>query len=231
IDRARELGRDLLKALEVAHANGVIHRDVKPANLFIEDRRGVLTDFGIARRLTDAERSDPRVTVGTAAYMAPEQFAGVEADARTDVYSAGMVIYEAITGRHWDKGPPADADWLGVPRLVARVLKRSLALSSADRWPDAVSFRRALWRTRVHRYQRNAIIIGISGTIAGFWLYPVVRGLVEPSATTNIRVEAARPAVGEPPVSVDSVACALARSLNRYPDLSSHCTAGLGRWW
>ena len=231
IDRARELGRDLLKALEVAHANGVIHRDVKPANLFIEDRRGVLTDFGIARRLTDAERSDPRVTVGTAAYMAPEQFAGVEADARTDVYSAGMVIYEAITGRHWDKGPPADADWLGVPRLVARVLKQSLALSSADRWPDAVSFRRALWRTRVHRYQRNAIIIGISGTIAGFWLYPVVRGLVEPSATTNIRVEAARPAVGEPPVSVDSVACALARSLNRYPDLSSHCTAGLGRWW
>jgi len=226
IGRARELGRDLLKALEVAHTNGVIHRDVKPANLFIEGTRGILTDFGISRRLSDEERSDPRVTVGTAAYMAPEQFAGVEADVRTDIYSAGMVIYEAITRRHWDKGPPADGDWSGVPWLVARVLRRSLALDPADRWPDAVSFRRALWRTRVRRYQRNAIGIGLGGTLLGLGL----RSILPSPSTLNVRVDAAG-AAGVAPALSDSVACALARSLDRYPELSSHCVAGLGRWW
>ena len=222
---ARKLGRDLLEALAVAHAHGVIHRDVKPANLFIEDGRGILTDFGIARRLTDEQRSNPRVTVGTAAYMAPEQFAGVEADARTDIYSAAMVIYEGITGRHWDKGPPVAGDWSGVPWLIARVLRRGLALDPADRWPDTVSFRRALWRTRVRRYQRNAIAIGIGGTIVGLLLRP------PPASTLSIRVDAGSAAATVPPALVDSVACGLARSLDRYPELSSHCVAGVGRWW
>ena len=231
VDAARKLGRDLLDALEVAHTNGVIHRDVKPANLFIEDGRGILTDFGIARRPTDEERSDPRVTVGTAAYMAPEQFGGVEADVSSDIYSAGMVIYEAITGRHWDKGPPADGNWSGVPWLVARVLRRSLALDPADRWSDAVPFRRALWRTRVRRYQRNAVGIGIGGTIVGLLLHAVLPPLIPRSSTLGIRVQAIGPAAGQPVGFGDSVACALARSLDRYPELSSHCVSGLGRWW
>ena len=229
VNAARKLGRDLLDALEVAHANGVIHRDVKPANLFIEDGRGILTDFGIARRLTDQEKSDPRVTVGTAAYMAPEQFVGVEADARTDIYSAGMVIYEAITGRHWDKGPAADGDWSGVPWLVAGVLKRSLELNPAARWPDAVSFRRALWRTRVRRYQRNAAAIGAGGAVLGLALAYIM--FHHPPSTASIRVDALSPAPGVAPALSDSVACALAQSLGRYPELSSHCVAGLGRWW
>lgn len=228
VDRARELGRDLLKALEVAHAHGVIHRDVKPANVFIEDGRAILADFGIARRLSDEERSDPRVTVGTAAYMAPEQFVSVPADARTDIYSAGMVIYEAMTGRHWDKGPPEDGDWSGVPWLMKRVLQRSLALDPAGRWPDATSFRRALWRTRVRRYQRNAAAIGIGGTILGLVIHWL---LVGPVSTLAIRVDAMSAGAGVAPALADSVACALARSLDRYPELSSHCVAGLGRWW
>ena len=231
IGRARELGRDLLKALEVAHTHGIIHRDVKPANLFLEDGRGILTDFGIARRLSDEERSDPRATVGTAAFMAPEQFVGLEANARTDIYSAGMVIYEAITGRHWDKGPPADGDWSGVPWLVSRVLRRSLALDPADRWPDAVSFRRALWRTRVRRYQRNAVGIGVGGTIVGLLLHAVVPPLIPRSSTLGIRVQATGPALGQPVGFGDSVASALARSLDRYPELNSSCVSGIGRWW
>jgi Protein kinase domain len=230
---ARKLGRDLLEALEIAHANGVIHRDVKPANLFVEKGRGVLTDFGIARRLTDAERSDPGVAVGTAAYMAPEQFAGVEADARTDIYAAGMVIYEALTGRHWDKGPPEEGDWSGVPWLVSRVLRRSLALDPAARWPDAAAFRRALWHTRVRRYQRNAIGIGIGGVMLGLGLRAVVPPRLVPSPlrpASSVRLRVASSGLA-PQGLGDSVACALARSLDRYTDLSSRCVAGWRRWW
>src|SRR6266403_4246286 len=115
VDGARKLGRDLLEALEVAHQHGVIHRDVKPANVFFDGERGVLTDFGIARRLTEEERSDPGILRGTAAYMAPEQFAGVEADERTDSYGAGMVLYEALKGVRWDKRSPKAGDWTKVP--------------------------------------------------------------------------------------------------------------------
>src|SRR6266699_2611923 len=156
VDGARKLGRDLLEALEVAHQNRVIHRDVKPAHVFFDGERGVLTDFGIARRLTEEQKSDLWILQGTAAYMAPEQFAGV-ADARTDLYSACMVIYEALTGRRWAKTAPRAGNWAGVPLFVARVLRRALELDPKNRWPDVASFRRRLWHTRVWPYQRNAI--------------------------------------------------------------------------
>ena len=222
---ARKLGRDLLEALEVAHQNRVIHRDVKPANVFFDGERGVLTDFGIARRLTQEQKSDLRFLQGTAAYMAPEQFAGV-ADARTDLYSAGMVIYEALTGRRWAKTAPSAGNWAGVPFFVARVLRRALKLDPKDRWPDAASFRRRLWHTRVWPYQRNAIGIAIGGTILGL----LISSMPAPS-TLRFHVEAATSA-GEPEAArADSVACALAQSLDRYPELSAHCFSGLGRWW
>src|SRR5213595_3536054 len=102
VDAARKLGRDLLAALGKAHGKGVIHRDIKPANVFLDEDGAVLTDFGIARRLSAGEQTNPQMLQGTAAYMAPEQFAGV-ADERSDIYAAGMVIYEALTGRRWEK--------------------------------------------------------------------------------------------------------------------------------
>ena len=114
---------------------------------------------------------------------------------------------------------------------MARVLRRSLALDPADRWSDAVPFRRALWRTRVRRYQRNAVGIGIGGTIVGLLLHAVLPPLIPRSSTLGIRVQAIGPAAGQPVGFGDSVACALARSLDRYPELSSHCVSGLGRWW
>jgi len=224
VDGARKLGRDLLKALEVAHQNGVIHRDVKPANVFFDGERGVLTDFGIARSLTKEQKSDPLILQGTAAYMAPEQFAGV-ADARSDLYSAGMVIYEALTGRRWAKTAPEAGDWAGVPFFVARVLRRALKLGPKDRWPDAASFRHRLWHTRVWPYQRNAIGIAIGCTLLGLW----IRSRPVPS-TLRFRVEAAASTTDADAARADSVACVFAQSLDRYPELSARCVSRLGRW-
>src|SRR5204863_391652 len=177
---------DLLEALEIAHQNRVIHRDVKPANVFFDGERGVLTDFGIARRLTEEQKSDLRILQGTAAYMAPEQFAGV-ADARTDLYSAGMVIYEAFTGRRWAKTAPKAGDWAGVPFFVARVLRRALELDPTNRWPDVASFRRRLWHTRVWPYQRNAIGIAIGCTLLGLG----IRASMPAPSTLRFHVAAA----------------------------------------
>ena len=226
VDGARKLGRDLLEALEVAHQNGVIHRDVKPANVFFDGERGVLTDFGIARRLTEEQKSDLRILQGTAAYMAPEQFAGV-ADAQTDLYSAGMVIYEAFTGRRWAKTAPNAGDWAGVPFFVARALRRALELDPTNRWPDVASFRHRLWHTRVWPYQRNAIGIAIGCTLLGLG----IRASIPAPSTLRFHVEAATSAADPEVARSDSVACALARSLDRYPELSAHCVSGLGRWW
>ena len=222
---ARKLGRDLLEALEVAHQHGVIHRDVKPANVFFDGERGVLTDFGIARRLTEEQKSDLRILQGTAAYMAPEQFAGV-AGTLSDLYSAGMVIYEAFTGRRWGKTAPRAGYWAGVPFFGARVLRRALELDPRDRWPDAASFRRRLWHTRVWPYQRNAIGIAIGCTLLGLW----IRSSMTVPSTLRFRVEAAVSAADPEAARADSVACALAQSLDRYPELSARCVSGLGRW-
>jgi serine/threonine protein kinase len=99
--RAVEIARQVVEALVYLHANGVVHRDIKPENILLVGDHGVtILDFGIAldesaRRLTWTGLS---ATIGTPDYMAPEQVGGRRGDARTDVYSAGMLLYEMLTG-------------------------------------------------------------------------------------------------------------------------------------
>jgi len=97
-DKALEISRQLCAALAAAHREGVLHRDLKPANIMIDGRgRVVVTDFGLASL---AERVEGReVRNGTPAYMAPEQLAGQEVTALSDIYSLGLVLYEIFTGR------------------------------------------------------------------------------------------------------------------------------------
>src|SRR5689334_7149190 len=98
----------LLDALGYAHARGVIHRDIKPSNILLPSPTWpMLADFGIAKLLNDtqARLTVPGLIIGTAAYMAPEQATGQAIDARTDLYSTGIVLYEMLTGR-----VPFDAD-------------------------------------------------------------------------------------------------------------------------
>ena len=223
---ALKLGRDLLEALEVVHSRGVIHRDIKPSNLFWLGRRAVLTDFGIAKVATTDPTTDPHFMLGTAPYMAPELFGGVEANERTDLYSAGMVIYEAFTGRRWGKCPPRDGDWSGVPRGVARVLGRALEHRPPDRWPDAATFRHELWRTRVWPFRRNVIGVALACTLLGIRL-----GLPGRSTTFHLSLQSAGTPPGLPAWLGDSVACGLAQRLNAYPGLAARCTSGLERLW
>ncbi|MES1258978.1 MAG: serine/threonine-protein kinase, partial [Gemmatimonadota bacterium] len=153
----KRIGLGLLTALQHAHAAGVIHRDIKPANIFLDGDNVLLADFGVALldRPHDDTLTDTNQVVGTLRYMAPEQRAGQDATIQSDLYAVGAVLFEAASGRKWD---PLDSSatkaWHGLPGSVGRVLRRALRTEPANRWPDAMVFRRALeGATRPGRWQ------------------------------------------------------------------------------
>ncbi len=97
--QAARIGAQAADGLAYAHARGIVHRDVKPANiLFDEDGRVRVADFGVARALSNASTTDPGTMLGTARYASPEQAQGQPLDGRSDVYSLGLLLYEAMTG-------------------------------------------------------------------------------------------------------------------------------------
>ncbi|NNG16433.1 MAG: serine/threonine protein kinase [Gemmatimonadales bacterium] len=166
------LGVQLLSALEAVHQLGTVHRDVKPANIFLMKDRALLGDFGIARTSSDPTLTKPDQWVGTPAYAAPEQSTG-DVSPRTDLYSVGMVLYEACSGRRWSpEVRAADADWTGVPLRVAASLKRALARSPDNRWADATEFRKALERIQHRSILRPAGVMALIAAAALLLLVP-----------------------------------------------------------
>jgi len=158
-----KVGRDVLAALEAVHAIGVVHRDVKPANIFLESGRALLGDFGIAR---SAPRDDTGKILGTPGYMPPEQAQGRASTPQTDLYALAMVLYQCYTGRRWEATHPgAPHNWHGVPWLQRRILRRALAWTPEDRWTDARMFRQRLWKTRVATYRLRTA--AIAANVAG----------------------------------------------------------------
>ena len=125
-------------ALQTAHEAGIVHRDVKPANILLcDDRRVMVTDFGIAKVAVDQDLTQAGTMIGTAKYLAPEQVRGERVDPRTDVYSLGVVLYECLCGR-----PPFEADTeaaTALARLHRDPLRPRQVLPSVPRSLDAVT--------------------------------------------------------------------------------------------
>jgi serine/threonine protein kinase len=152
----------ILEALEYSHRAGVVHRDIKPGNVMVTDAGQVkVMDFGIARAVSDSSSTVAETTaiIGTAAYFSPEQAKGEPVDARADVYSSGVVLYELLAGRppfrgespvavayqHVSEAPVAPSEVNeSVPRSLDTVVLRALAKDPFQRYQDAAAFRDAL---------------------------------------------------------------------------------------
>jgi len=132
--RVAAIGAQVASALAHAHAHDIVHRDVKPSNVLIDaDDHAKLTDFGIARRTVSASPTLTGQTIGTAAYLAPEQVAGEPVSTAADVYALGLVLLEAMTGRREYDGPAVEA-------AMARLQRSPVVPTSLPTgWPGLIS--------------------------------------------------------------------------------------------
>src|SRR5512137_1231278 len=200
VDQTLRYGQQMADALAHAHARGVVHRDFKSANVVVTpDGQTKVLDFGLAKRLMDEETADattlsrsltaPGVIAGTLAYMAPEQLKGQAADARSDIWALGVVLYELASGTRPFQGQtgfeltgailnqPVPAVPPSVPAPLAGVIDRCLAKESGERYQQGSEVRAALeavaagqasgtwltWRVVLHR--RRRLLLGTAGGV------------------------------------------------------------------
>ncbi|HJQ18862.1 MAG TPA: protein kinase [Gemmatimonadaceae bacterium] len=163
VDRVRAIVADVADALDFAHRQGVVHRDIKPDNILLDRASGrpMVTDFGIARAAAEESRlTVTGMAVGTPAYMSPEQAMGErEVDGRSDIYSLGIVAYQMLAGeppfrasntpamlmKHVaEPPPPLRQRRPEIPASLAEAVERALAKKPEDRWRSASEFRDAV---------------------------------------------------------------------------------------
>jgi serine/threonine protein kinase len=161
-ERAVRIIRQVCSALDVVHERGVVHRDVKPANIFVSGPKGneqvVMGDFGVSRRLTHPDLTQAGTSIGTPHYASPETQLGRAADDRSDVYSLGCTLFEMVTGRKpyprltpgevvdahiHDERPSASALASDVPPALSDVIAKAMAKDPADRYQSADAFGQA----------------------------------------------------------------------------------------
>ncbi|MEV6770901.1 Stk1 family PASTA domain-containing Ser/Thr kinase [Nocardia sp. NPDC051030] len=162
--RAMEIIADVCAALDFSHRNGIVHRDMKPANIMINRAGAVkVMDFGIARAIADSSNpmTQTAAVIGTAQYLSPEQARGEQVDARSDVYSVGCVLYEILTGeppftgdspvavayQHVREDPRLPSHvYQGVPRELDSVILKAMSKNPANRYQTAAEMRADLIR-------------------------------------------------------------------------------------
>ena len=230
------MGTTLADALAHVHANGVVHRDVKPGNVLLDgDGRAQLTDFGIAR-LVDATRvTATGLVVGTAAYMAPEQVRGEVVGPPADIYALGLVLLEAVTGRREFEGGALESAIArlhrspvvpaSVPEPLASMVRRMTATDPADR-PAAPDVAAALCRRPTRRrplegpLARRLVAAGAFASLAA----SVVAGMV---LLTGADTSAG--ALGEPAAQVAAPEPVVAPPATTEPDPGGGRRAGRRR--
>ncbi len=167
VEEAIRLGGEIARALDYAHERGIVHRDIKPENVLLQDGQALVADFGIARAISGSleaggaqKLTETGITLGTPAYMSPEQAVGERTiDGRSDLYSLGCVVYEMLAGeppftgrsaqailaRHaLDPVPPLRTVRSAVPEHTERAVQRALGKVPADRFETAEEFALAL---------------------------------------------------------------------------------------
>lgn len=184
---AKDIARGVAGALAAAHSRGLVHRDVKPANILLgKDETGrtvpKLSDFGIAQRLGAGRITKTKMVVGTAAYLSPEQARGGEVGPATDVYALGLVMLEALTGHREFDGPPlqsAAARLQRNPRVPANL---------PPPWPQLL-----IAMTQLDPPSRPSASV-VLGVLEGRARVPARRNVVPPGGTSAVPVSATAPA-------------------------------------
>jgi serine/threonine-protein kinase len=233
-ERSCQILDELLSALETAHAKGIVHRDIKPANIMVTDDGPVaLTDFSVAYMKDATRLTQTGAVVGTPEYMAPEQFDGVW-DARTDLYAAGIIFYELLTGFSPFRSatmtevmrkqlltvpdPPSVVDFT-IPEGLSQVVSRALEKEPDKRYQSAREMREAIKAALDHPESRPAAA-GLPSALPTSPLTETAQG-----AETNIIPEAAsRTSVNEssatqlgPPLELDRKSQGASETLQAAP--------------
>lgn len=195
IPTALRIAREVAGALDYAHRHGVVHRDIKPENILLSDQQALVADLGIAKALTregDTTLTEVGMSLGTPAYMSPEQVLGETLDGRSDTYSLACVTFEMLTGepphpgrnlqaivarRLTEPTPSIRARRDGVSAATEEVVQRALATDPADRFPTTGAFAEALdaatgapsaSRTRSRGVKPFTVRLAVAGlTVAG----------------------------------------------------------------